>query len=433
MDSRQRADPIDARVVFKVYAALMGAAGLALSGWGQRWLGQDLASQAWGKAALIRVSGSILIAAACFAAALASVEDPLSRRRGLVWFTAGHAAVFFAVLAQRYAICGPGLADWVAVLLLTAVAVFIYVWSTAAGDPPEPVQSFISLFAGSTATTERLRSAYEQQIRQAARQEERNRLARDLHDSIKQQIFVIQTAAATVQARFDQDPSGARQALEQVRHSAREAMTEMEVMLEQLRAAPLENTGLVEALKKQCEALGFRTGARVEFTLGKLPPSSTLTPGAQQAICRVAQEALANVARHARAGNVLVTLGIVNAQVALKIQDDGAGFDPNYRTVGMGIVNMRARAEESGGTLELASRPGGGTSVTLLLPYHAQGSPGEYRLRALIWGVILAVHVVLLVWTQSGNFVPVAGIAAIGFSRELVAYLRTRRESEGYQ
>ena len=139
---------------------------------------------------------------------------------------------------------------------------------------------------------ERSRDRYEQQIRDAGAQQERNRLARDLHDSIKQQIFVIQTAAATAQTRFDNDRDGAASAIDQIRSSARDAMTEMEAMMDQLRSIPLENASLIEALKKQCDALGHRTGAKVEFKLDDLPPSQTFAPGAHQAIFRVAQEAL---------------------------------------------------------------------------------------------------------------------------------------------
>ena len=178
---------------------------------------------------------------------------------------------------------------------------------------------------------------------------------RDLHGSIKQQLFVIQTAAATVQARFERGPEGAKTALEQVRSSAREAMAWMEAMLDQLRAAPLGNAGLVEAVKKQCEALGFRTGARVEFKLGTLPPGEALAPGAQQAILRVAQEALANVGRHAHARNVTVALDATGHRFELWVRDDGSGFDQNQASGGMGIANMHARAEEFDGTLEVGS------------------------------------------------------------------------------
>jgi signal transduction histidine kinase len=211
-----------------------------------------------------------------------------------------------------------------------------------------------------------LHSQYEQQIRLAAGQEERNRLARDLHDSIKQQIFAIHTSAATAQERLDHDPAGAREALDLVRGCAREAITEMEAMLDQLRATPLENAGLIQALKKQCEALSFRTGAKVDFKAGDLPPSESLPPGAQQAIFRIAQEALANVARHARAKNEFVSLdsyrgradsGPAGNCLELKVEDDGIGFQTDSRR-GMGTANTQARAEEFEGKFDQVSRPG---------------------------------------------------------------------------
>src|SRR5690606_2735676 len=89
----------------------------------------------------------------------------------------------------------------------------------------------------------RLRSRYDAQIREAARVEERSRLARDLHDAVKQQLFVIQTGAATSEVRFDSDPAGAREALAQIRTAAREATTEMEALIDELQATPLENVG----------------------------------------------------------------------------------------------------------------------------------------------------------------------------------------------
>jgi signal transduction histidine kinase len=332
--------------------------------------------------------------------------------------------ILLCVLIQQSGPWGQGgVPELVAALLNATLLALLYLWQTAAGETERA--PLISLFGDSRTSTQRLRSQYEQQIREAAGQEERNRLARDLHDSIKQQIFVIQTAAATAQARFDQDPAGARAALDQVRSSAREATAEMEAMLDQLRAAPLENAGLVEALKKQCEALGFRTGARVEFSPGKLPPAEALAPGAQQAVFRAAQEALANVGRHARAANVLVSLGSAGNDLELKIRDDGAGFDPNQSPRGMGIANMRERAEEFGGRFSMESRPGGGTSVTLSIP-STFSPPDVYRNRTLIWCAILSATILSAGWTKAPYAAALVVVAAIGLIREAAAYSRSR-------
>jgi len=423
MNQSQRPDALDTQWVFRMYAALVGLAGLLLIGWGPTWNGPDLAGERGANAALIRVLGAILIAAACCAAGFAVVDAPPARRNGLFWFANGHAIVFLVVFLQKVATGEPWLVQTATQVLFFVAVVLYYLWSTSEGEyAPLPR---ISLFGDAApASTERLRSQYEQQIREAARLEERNRLARDLHDSIKQQVFVIQTAAATAQARFDGDQDGAKAALEQIRGSAREAMTEMQVMLDQLRAVPLENAGLIESLKKQCAALGFRTGSRVDFKLGELPPSEALPPGAHEAILRGAQEALANVGRHARASSVLVLLDSVRGQVELKVQDDGAGFDPEQSGRGQGIANMRARVEEFGGKFELISRPGNGTSVALSFPYMAAGAPREYRNKAFSAAVMLVLSVAYFVWTKSTVMLPVSILATFSVIRYTVAYRR---------
>ena len=429
MYSGQRPEAIDTRWVFRGYAAAASLAGFLLFGWGPMWFGVDLAGEPFGKAALIRVLGSIMIAAGCCAAGFAAIDDPPSRRRGLFWFAAGHAVIWLAVLTQQIAIWGSGLAERAVWFSFAVAFLLFYLWATSEGEHGLGVLT--SLFwSANPNSADRLRSQYEQQIREVARQEERNRLARDLHDSIKQQIFVIQTAAATVQARFDADPEGARLALEQVRGAAREAVTEMQAMLDQLRAMPLENAGLVESLKKQCEALGFRTGARVEFKLGDLPPTEALPPGAHEAILRAAQEALANIGRHARAGRVWVSLGSGKGHVKLRIEDDGAGFDPNQSDQGQGIPNMRARAEEFGGEFYLASGPGKGTSVAFSIPYTASETPREYLRRAVTWGVLLVLWIFVLARTKSILMVVVLAMAAVGVVRYTVAYRRARMRRE---
>lgn len=389
------------RWIFRAYAILIGLAGFLLFGWGTEWLGVD-PGQTWGKAPLIRVAGSILMALACCATPFA-LNGPITRRRGLLWLAIAHFVIFYVLQLEDSAIWGPGLGQ--SAMRAAGICAFSLWIVYVSGLQQEACAPSAS----------NLRSRYERQIREAARQEERNRLARDLHDSIKQQIFVVQTAAATAQVRLDADQSGAKQALDQIRDAGREAMTEMQAMLDQLRAAPLENSGLIESLKKQCDALGFRTGAKVEFTLGELPAAETFAPGEHEAILRVGQEAMANVARHGRAAAVKVSFGSVNRQILLRVEDDGVGFDPGGQARGQGIGNMRARAAEFGGTIDLTSRAGGGTSVTLSIPHSVLQPPARRKRVAVVFAVAIAAAIPLLVWRDWLNLplIPVAVLIAL--------------------
>jgi signal transduction histidine kinase len=217
---------------------------------------------------------------------------------------------------------------------------------------------------------EQQQSEWSRQISEAAAQQERNRLARDLHDSIKQQIFSINVSAATAQTRYENDPEGAKTALADVRTSTRDALVEMEAMLQNLRPFPLETIGLIEALRKQGEALQYRTGANVISEFGELPEAERLPLGAQENLFRIAQEALSNIARHARAQNVTLRLDTDadEESFSLTIIDDGQGFDTHINPSGMGMKNMHSRAREMNGTLLVKSLPQQGTRLHLSLP-----------------------------------------------------------------
>jgi signal transduction histidine kinase len=443
-------EAIDTRLVFRVYASVAGVA--VLSALVMAVIVMRSRAPSIPVAASLGLVGTLSLVLAVQAAAFATIEDPVARLRGLKHFAVTHllAGAFLWLLTQLFrGAPGRSFADVGAVMpywllapnLFITAAVILYLAFTAspgprftatvrsttgAGDGRE--RAFAVRERGGHASMRRLRSQYEEQIRQAARQEERARLARDLHDAVKQQLFVIQTAAATVQARVDADLPGAKDAVEQVRTAAREAMTEMEAMLAQLQAAPLEDVGLVEALTKQCEALGFRSGATVTVDIRPLPPKQMLPPGAHDTVFRVAQEALANVGRHARAEHVTVRLTPRNRTLVLEVIDDGAGFDPIGERGGMGIGNMQTRAAEIGGHFELASSPGAGTTVSLSVPFAARSS-GGYFMRAggfaaalLVCGVILAEG-----WGLRPIWIGVFWIALIGMARYLVAAWRVHR------
>jgi signal transduction histidine kinase len=215
-------------------------------------------------------------------------------------------------------------------------------------------------------------SALIAQLREAAIQEERNRLARDLHDTIKQQLFSINVAAATAQSLLHHNPEAIVQHIQHVRDLSQAAMAEMKALLTQLRPQPLATVGLIEAIRDQLEALRFRAEVTTELHYDVLPDEGRLPLGAQETIFRVVQEALSNVARHARARHtqVALTCETTNGSEVLRvcITDDGQGFDPATTPSGMGLTNMRTRIEAIGGTLAVRSTPNAGTTVCFRIP-----------------------------------------------------------------
>ncbi len=265
-------------------------------------------------------------------------------------------------LLEQFAFGGSP-AGWILILAPLAVAAAL-AWMAHRPLRPEEIAAEIEALK----IPNEIRQGLLRRIGEAAAQEERNRLARDLHDSIKQQLFSINVGTAAAQERWERDPEGARKALADVRRSAREAMVEMQAMLHQLRPEALSTAGLIEALREQCEALGYRTGAEVSVELGEPVPDDLMPPGAPEALFRMGQEMLANVARHARARKVCLWLGRQEEDVMLRVLDDGQGFDPAVEASGMGLRNLKERAASLRGKLEVASAPGSGAELTVRIP-----------------------------------------------------------------
>jgi signal transduction histidine kinase len=438
MSETVRPEAIDSRLVLNIYAAAALPLGIVTYMW-PLLPPPHLAAPP--SIVRMRITAAVITALGCCASAFSAVDDPVGRRRGLMGFAHAHIMLGVMLGIQAWAQYAPEVAPSLLVASAAAVVgvVLMYLGITGPGSAPWPRlprsesdhaapggRGFHVRNKPTPMALSRLRSEYETQIRNAARQEERARLARDLHDAVKQQLFVIQTAGATAQARFDTDAAGARAAVEQVRSAAREAMTELEAMLDQLQSAPISNEGLVAFLRKQCEALGFRTGASVSFTTGSLPDERALDPGARQTIARVAQEALSNVARHARARTVSVSLGLSEGVVVLTVQDDDAGFTPERQPfqAGMGMRNLAARAAEVGGSLDVTSVPGGGTTIRFGVPAAELPAPRFYVRRAAAWS---AMFLTALVMVSSPGFgfrlagTPLLIISGIAVARYAVA------------
>lgn len=300
----------------------------------------------------------------------------------------------------------------------------------SARSPVAGLLSAVDALARHYGEVDTVRANALRQAQDAAIREERNRLARDLHDSIKQQLFSLSASIAAAQIRWDSDPLGARQALDDARRSAQEASAEMRALLQQLRPAALAGAGLQQALAEQCEALKYRTGAEVRCELAEIPGSERMPPGAAEGLFRIAQEALNNIARHAGARTVVVRLKTASEppeSLELEIVDDGRGFEP-ARASGMGLANMRERARELGAQLDVSAAPGKGARILVRMPLSAVDSDREERmnetLRAymkqgrsgVFWaamGVGVAMVVLLPLIPYAARLVPLGGFSGL--------------------
>jgi signal transduction histidine kinase len=218
-----------------------------------------------------------------------------------------------------------------------------------------------------------------ERVRELSIVEERNRIARELHDAVTQKLFSLRLTADAAATLLDRDPPQAGQAageLATLRRLAADATDELRTIVVGLRPADLAGDGLDLALRKHIELLDRVHEARVRYTGEPVP---RLSAAREQAVYRVAQEALHNALRHAAPSLVEVELTGRDGTVVLQVSDDGSGFDPAPRAkegtgeaVGasrrLGLASMRERARSVGGRLAVVSRLGGGTRVMLEVP-----------------------------------------------------------------
>ena len=205
-----------------------------------------------------------------------------------------------------------------------------------------------------------------EQAQELAAVEERQRLARELHDSVSQALYGISLGAHTARALLDRDPGKVAEPLSYVLTQAETALTEMRALIFELRPESLETEGLVAALGRQAAALQARHGIEVATDLGD---ELDLSLRVKQELYRIAQEALHNTVKHARANRVDMRMHWNAEGFLLEIGDDGAGFDPASAFPGhLGLHSMRERATRLGGMLQIESAPGHGTRIRLQLP-----------------------------------------------------------------
>ena len=262
-------------------------------------------------------------------------------------------------------------------------------WTALEADPSTPAQAILTLrgkdgrrvpvdiraigliddgtFSGIQGATRdisdqvRLETELRRQAGELAAGEERAHLARELHDSVTQALFSMTMVTRSGELLLDRDPATAREQLGQLRDLQREALAEMRALIFELRPGNLEQDGLVRALKTHTSALQGRLGLPivVESDLTERLPLAV-----EEALYRIAQEALHNIVKHAKAKQVWVGIHAVGGGVRVRIQDDGRGFDPSTVPDGhLGLQGMRARADRLGATFSCTSRPDEGTTI----------------------------------------------------------------------
>ena len=205
-----------------------------------------------------------------------------------------------------------------------------------------------------------------------ARAEERTRLAREIHDTLAQGLTAIALHIEGALPHLESNPERARQRLQQALTTTRESLEEARRSVLNLRAGLPGGRPLAEALTAVARAFIAETGVRVHV---RTRGDRLLPLRIEVELYRIAQEALANVRRHAAAREVTMAVRITARSAVLSIRDDGRGFDPRSHGQGRhGIVGMRERAALVGGRLRIRSRPGAGTTLTASVPLPGEGT-----------------------------------------------------------
>ncbi len=199
--------------------------------------------------------------------------------------------------------------------------------------------------------------------------EERQRLARELHDSVSQALYGISLGVNTALTLFDTDRTKVLEALQYALALTHSGLMEMRALIFELRPESLALEGLVAALTKQTAALHAQYDIEVKLSLCDEPDVPLPT---KEVLYRIAQEALQNAAKHARADRLDVRLTCEPDCVKLEVRDNGVGFDPLAAYPGhLGLRSMRERAAKVGGTFDVRSAPGSGTEIRACVPIPA--------------------------------------------------------------
>jgi signal transduction histidine kinase len=219
-----------------------------------------------------------------------------------------------------------------------------------------------TLLAELTEANQKLQE-YAVQVERLAAAEERNRLARELHDSVSQTIFSMTLTAQAARILADRDPGRIPQLLDHLQTLSQNALAEMRSLIEHLRPPPLQERGLIPALRSHIEERKSRDNLAVTL---QVDLESKLTEAVEEGVFRITQEALNNVVKHAKTGTAAVTIEERGGTICLVVEDHGSGFDPSVARKmhgHIGLSSMEERVKAIGGRMKVESAPGKGTRL----------------------------------------------------------------------
>ncbi len=203
---------------------------------------------------------------------------------------------------------------------------------------------------------------YAMTMEQLSTTRERNRLARELHDTLAHTLSGLAVQLGAIKALWGKHETAAREKLDDAIVVTRSGLDETRRALKSLRASPLEDLGLCLAIQELVKTSAERCGAQLSMTMHE--NTIEIPPDISQAFYRAAQEALENIVRHAEAKHIIVNLEFFEDKLTLQVEDDGTGFDPQHQIADTyGLRGLQERADLIGGQCEINSQPGQGTSI----------------------------------------------------------------------
>jgi signal transduction histidine kinase len=271
----------------------------------------------------------------------------------------------FTVIMAILMLLGPGLEVGLPLILIYSVIYFLMAAFIAIIREAETANDEIQKQQAELQSTYQQLQSYTAQAEELAVLQERNRLARNLHDSVTQTIFSMRLTAEAANMLLEQNPERAGTELEKLQTLAKSALAEMRSLVFELRPTAVSELGLVPALRHHIMTLERQHGLAVDLQVSGEPHLSELEA---QRLFRITQEALNNVVKHAQTDKACLTLRFENNSIFLQVEDHGKGFDPQDLTAAedhMGLVGMQERVEAMGGILTIDSHPGQGTCVTV--------------------------------------------------------------------